>query len=232
MGTWQTGVIIHGIGTPGRDLEPGEASYWISEAQFGMLLDLIVALPDPGRIRITFDDGNLSDHDIALPALAARELSAEFFVLSGRIDQAGSLNASQIRALQSAGMPIGSHGVNHVDWRAAEGRVLEAEVRESRATLEDVCGQAITTAAIPFGSYDGRVLNALQQAGYTRAYSSDMGKMQSDRFLCPRKSVQGTMEQADFARLLSGQMSPYLRLRHAVSMRIRRRGRQVFDPMV
>lgn len=224
MGTWQTGVIIHGIGTPGRDLEPGEAAYWISESQFGMLLDMITALPDPGHIRITFDDGNLSDHDIALPALIARGLEAEFFVLSGRVDQAGSLGRSQIRALQTAGMQIGSHGVDHVDWRTAKHPTLETEVRESRAKLEEICERKVTTAAIPFGRYDGRVLTALRQAGYTRVYSSDMGKMNPDHFLCPRKSVQTTMDQGDFSHLLSARMSPSARLRRAISMRVRRRG--------
>ncbi|MBL4757612.1 MAG: polysaccharide deacetylase family protein [Rhizobiales bacterium] len=224
MGGWQTGVIIHGIGTPGREQEPGESRYWLTEVQFVMLLDMIAALPDPGRIRITFDDGNLSDHDIALPALIARGLVAEFFVLSGRIDQAGSLGVSHIRALLSAGMSIGSHGVDHVDWRAARDPVLEAEVRGSRARLEEVCDRAITTAGVPFGHYDGRVLNALKQAGYTRVYSSDMGKMHPDRFVCPRSSVHATLDQTGCVRLLSGQMSPYVRLRRAVSMRLRLRG--------
>lgn len=222
MSGWQTGVIVHGIGTPERVLEPGESRYWISRAQFTALLDMIVALPDPGTVRITFDDGNMSDHDIALPELAARGLRAEFFVLSGRIGRPGSLDVAHVRALLDAGMTIGSHGVDHVDWRRAAPDRLAAEVGQSRARLEEICDRPVTRAAIPFGSYDGRVLRALRQAGYDRVYSSDKGRMHPGRFLCPRASVRGAMDADGFACLLSGRMSPLRRLRRGLGMALRR----------
>ncbi|MEO6299557.1 MAG: polysaccharide deacetylase family protein, partial [Paracoccaceae bacterium] len=80
----QIGLIFHGIGAPDRELERGEAPYWVSITQFEDTLDMIRAHPQPGRFRISFDDGNMSDHDIALPRLVAAGLVAEFFVLSGR----------------------------------------------------------------------------------------------------------------------------------------------------
>jgi peptidoglycan/xylan/chitin deacetylase (PgdA/CDA1 family) len=184
------GLIFHGIGTPGRPLEPGEAPYWIPAARFEAILDRIAALADPGRIRLSFDDGNASDHDIALPALRARGLAAEVFVLSGRIGQPGSLSAAQIRALLAAGMTIGSHGVAHVDWRGLDAAGLAAELAGSRAALEAVCGRPVTRAAIPFGRYDARVLRALRRAGYACAFSSDGGPMDPGAFLRPRSSVR------------------------------------------
>ena len=216
------GLIFHGLGTPRRELEPGEASYWISVERFEAILEQVMAQKDHSRVRLSFDDGNASDHDIALPRLLERGVHADFFVLSGRIGQAGSLSAGQIRALAKAGMGVGSHGIAHRDWRQISADELTAELAGSRGTIEGVLGHAITTAGIPFGSYDARVLTALRRAGYTAAYSSDRGPMDPQSFLRPRTSVQDGMTDATIADILSGRMPAGRRLRRAVGMFRRR----------
>lgn len=214
----QIGIIFHGIGTPGRTLEPGEAPYWVSGTEFDTLLDRIAAHPKRAQIRLSFDDGNLSDHNIALPRLVARGLHADFFVLSGRIGQPGSLDAAHILALQAAGMRIGSHGVAHRNWRSLDDMALTAELSASRRVLEEICSQPVTTAGIPFGSYDARVLRALRQAGYDAAYSSDRGLMNPDAFVRPRASVMGGLTPAQSTALLAGQLAALPRVRRMISM--------------
>ena len=214
----QIGIIFHGIGAPARVLEPGEAPYWISVAEFDALLDRIAAHPEPDRFRLSFDDGNASDHDIALPRLTARGLRADFFVLTGRIGQPGSLDADRILALQEAHMTIGSHGIAHRNWSRLDAGALAAEVTQSRAALQALCGQDITTAGIPFGGYDARVLAALRQAGYRAAYSSDRGWMDPQAFLRPRSSVTAGMDQAAVAALLAGHLTALARLRRGLAM--------------
>ena len=83
---WVTNICFHGVGRPQRALEPGEADYWISTTLFLELLDAVMGRDD---VRVSFDDGNLSDIAIALPALIERDLRAEFFVLAGRLDLPG-----------------------------------------------------------------------------------------------------------------------------------------------
>ena len=75
-------ICFHGIGTPKRELEPGEGRYWISVDAFLAMLDVLARRPG---VRISFDDGNRSDFDVALDALRARGLSATFFVVAGRL---------------------------------------------------------------------------------------------------------------------------------------------------
>ncbi len=220
----QIGLIFHGIGSALRPLADGEARYWLTTSQFDTALDCIQACPRPDRIRISFDDGNLSDHDIALPRLLARGLTASFFVLSGRIGQPGSLDAGQIRTLQDRGMSIGSHGVHHLDWRRATAAGLQTDLTESRTTLEEICGRPVKTAAIPFGSYDQRVLKALQKAGYACAFSSDRGSMNPDSFLRPRSSLTGHMSCDRISSLCEGRMSPPDRLRRLLGMTMKRLG--------
>lgn len=216
------GINFHGIGDPKRNLEPGEAPYWITRAQFENVLDRIAASPDPTAYVITFDDGNQSDHDIALPALVARGLTARYFVLSGRIGQPGSLNAGHIRTLQEAGMTIGSHGIAHVAWPTLADDALTRELYDSRTQLEDICDQPVTEAGIPFGRYDARVLRALRAARYTTAWSSDGGRMKGNAFLRPRTSLREDMSEAMMDSVLAGQMSPGRRLRRTLGMMRRR----------
>jgi len=205
------GFIFHGIGVPQRELEPGEDLYWISEGFFEAILQMMV--PRADHVQISFDDGNSSDHTIALPRLQALGLQADFFPLTGRIGQLGSMTAEQICDLAAAGMGVGSHGVDHQNWAKISVDMLEKEITQSRKVLEEIIHQPVTAAAIPFGSYNSRVLGALRQAGYDTAYSSDQGSMRMDRFLRPRTSVRRDMDMADVKRVLDGQMSILGKLR-------------------
>ena len=154
-------VNFHGIGTLDRSLRSDEVAHWLSEDQFQQTLDLIERLreiSDP--ISLTFDDSNVSDLTIVAPELARRGMTASFFILTGRIGQAGSLDADDIRTLRGMGHRIGSHGVDHLDWRKLDNKGLRHELRESLEVLSDICREPITSAGIPFGGYNRRILMA------------------------------------------------------------------------
>src|SRR4051812_25578445 len=107
-------LTFHGIGNPERPLEHGESDVWIRREQFLALLDSVEGRDD---VRITFDDGNASDVEHALPALQARGLKATFFVVAGRLGEPRFLDAADVKALAAAGMTIGCHGMRHRPWR-------------------------------------------------------------------------------------------------------------------
>jgi peptidoglycan/xylan/chitin deacetylase (PgdA/CDA1 family) len=212
------GITFHGIGEPGRTLEPGEAPYWVDVPRFEAVLAAISATASPARFVVTFDDGNHSDHAIALPRLKALGIPGLFFVLTGRMGKPGSLAGSHLRELLDAGMAIGSHGADHRDWTRLSERDLEAEVAGSRRLLQDVTGTFVEACAIPFGSYNHRVLDAVRRAGYLCAYTSDRGTMNAEAFVRPRSSIRGTMEEAEIAGILAGHLPPLARLRRALGM--------------
>lgn len=214
--THKTGLNFHGIGEPRRTLEPDEAPFWVSPPQFEQVLSHVAKAP--ARFEITFDDGNLSDHDIALPALQSLGLRARFFMLTGRIGEPGSLDKAHLRSLSDAGMTIGSHGIGHTAWPTLSDADLKHELHASRARLEDICGHAVTEAGIPFGRYDARVLRALRDAGYTTAWSSDGGRFRVRDFLRPRTSLRGDMSDDEVHAILSDRMPPLRRLRRAAGM--------------
>jgi peptidoglycan/xylan/chitin deacetylase (PgdA/CDA1 family) len=180
-------LCFHGVGTPGRELEPGEERYWIDVDTFHRVLDL--ALEEP-RIRLSFDDGNASDVTVALPALLDRGLRATFFVLAGRLDRPGSLATEDVRQLVSAGMRVGSHGMDHVPWRHQDDATLHRELVDARQHLEGVLGSPIDEAALPLGRYDRRVLRLVRRAGYRNLHTSDRCWSAEGAWLQPRFSVQ------------------------------------------
>src|SRR6266568_1984659 len=87
---------VHGIGAPQRELPASEQQVWLDEPRFNAALDFAKSRYD---IRWTFDDANESDHAIALPALQARGLKAQFFIVADRVNRPGYLSSSQIREL-------------------------------------------------------------------------------------------------------------------------------------
>jgi peptidoglycan/xylan/chitin deacetylase (PgdA/CDA1 family) len=191
-------LCFHGIGSPGRDLEPDEERYWISEEQFAELLEAVGREP---RLRITFDDGNSSDAEIALPALRRAGLTASFFVVADRIGKRGSLTVGQLRELSQAGMTIGNHGLRHRSWRSLDERGLEEELVEARAAIAEACGRPVDEASCPFGEYDRRVLAALRERGFRRVYTVDEAPARPDAWLQARYTIRSTDTPASLERL-------------------------------
>jgi peptidoglycan/xylan/chitin deacetylase (PgdA/CDA1 family) len=215
-------LTFHGVGSPKRRLEPGEAPFWLNTDRFSVILDRIVEAPDPQNIVITFDDSNVSDIEVAAPRLTDRGLRATFFVLTGRIGKYGSLSASEIRSLASSGMSIGSHGIAHVDWTAICAQELARELRHSRQALALTCGAPPDAASIPFGRYNASVIRAARDAGYRALYSSDRGGADGATFLWPRTSIRADMTDAVLNDIVSGRLPIVRRARRAGGMWLRR----------
>jgi len=181
-------ICFHGVGEPQRELEPGEDVYWVKTDQFEAILDEVASWTVP--VRLSFDDGNASDVEIGLPALVERNLSGEFFLLAGRLDTPGSVDSPGVKALRSAGMRIGSHGMDHRSWRGLDDKQREAEFNTARAVLARAADGPVDTAACPLGRYDRRVLTELRGRGYTRVYTSDRRPARAGSWLQPRYSVR------------------------------------------
>lgn len=179
-------LCFHGIGECRREREPGEAHYWVGEDVFLGILD---GVRDEPRVRLSFDDGNRSDADIAAPALTERGLTATFFALAGRLDDPASLTAHDLRELRAAGMTIGSHGWSHVPWRGLDDADARRELVDARTALQEASGAAIDEAALPLGRYDRGMLRRAKHAGYRRIYTSDRFPARAGSWLQARYSV-------------------------------------------
>ncbi len=197
-------LTVHGIGPPPRPLDPGEERTWVSVEQFERVVD---AAADRDDVRLTFDDGNVSDLEVALPRLLERGLTAEFFLAAGLLDQPGRLTADGVGELLKAGMPIGSHGWAHRDWRRLDDRQAVQEIDDARSMLAGLTNRQVLRVSIPFGSYDREVIARLRRAGITRAYTSDGGRARPDAWLQARNSLPHDLGPEWIDRVLRGQSS-------------------------
>jgi peptidoglycan/xylan/chitin deacetylase (PgdA/CDA1 family) len=212
-------LTVHGIGPAGREFADGEGEHWVGIGQFEAVLDAVVGRP---AVRITFDDGNASDLELALPRLVERGLSAEFFVLVGLLGQEGRLDADGVRELWRAGMRVGSHGWAHRDWRRLTPEQADEEIIKANDVLGEIIGQPVTRVAIPFGSYDGRVLRRLRRARVTRAYTSDGGRARPDAWLQARTSLRHDLDAAWISSVLDDTPPLRVRARRFVASAVKR----------
>lgn len=199
---------FHGIGEPWDGVPPDEVPYWCALDDWLHLADAIAELDRSGPVpvEVTFDDGNLSDVEHALPALLERGLRATFFVCAGRIGEPRYLDDDGLRHLREHGMAVGSHGWAHVDLRRVDDDGLQREAVGSQERLGGV-----DEFAIPFGSYDRRVLKALR--GHRRLYSSDRGLARDGARPVPRESYVLGWEPTTPHRLATRRASAARRLR-------------------
>ena len=192
-------ISFHGVGLARRDITSSERHYWISEASCARLFDLIEYMP---HVRVSVDDGNSSDVEVVLPLLRRKGLRATVFIPAGKIGSPGYLTASDVQALAQAGMAIGSHGLNHVNWRHIGDAALHEEIWGSRDALERIVGESVDTLAIPYGQYDARIVKALRRAGYKKVYTSDPGASREDAWLQRRQTVSHLDTPDTMGRLL------------------------------
>lgn len=204
-------ICFHGIGRPQRELEPDEDRYWISEDMYARVLDEISGRSD---VRLSFDDGNVSDIAVGLPGLLKRNMAATFFMLAGRLESPGSLAEDHLRELLARGMTVGSHGMDHKPWRGMSDASLDRELVDARDMLASATGSRVTEAALPLGRYDRRVVRRLRDLGYTAVFTSDRRPARAGSWMQPRYSVRAddTIESVRSAMLTTPAFGSRLRL--------------------
>ncbi len=133
-----------------------------------------VTLPD-NPIIVTFDDGYLSNYEIAYPILKELEIPATIFIVTdtvGEVGGAGKVNYShftweQAREMEESGLiEIQSHTRSHQELANLSYSQMVLELRKSKYDLEKNLGHECDMIAFPYGSYNDDVIAASHAAGY------------------------------------------------------------------
>jgi peptidoglycan/xylan/chitin deacetylase (PgdA/CDA1 family) len=148
---------------------------------------------------ITLDDGFVSQWDAAAE-LDARGMVGVFFVTTGQ----PHLADWQLADLAARGHEIGGHTVSHADLTTLSDDRLRADLAENRAELQAASGQPVDFFAYPYGSYDSRVIAAVQAAGYRGAVAAWGGQWWSPEkwWAEPRVEIAGWVSLEEFAELV------------------------------
>ena len=193
-------LTFHGVGNPQRQIDAAEQRYWLDERTFAQAIADAATVKD---IEITFDDGNASDVEFALPQLRKAGLTATFYVLAGRIGAQGSLGRNDLALLIAEGMTIGSHGADHVNWICASDEVMQRELYGARRQIEDAAGVKIDKLSVPFGAFDARTLRLAAAAGYASVSTSSGGLAGARAWLIPRNTVRTDLSAQTLIRRLN-----------------------------
>lgn len=127
-------------------------------------------------IIVTFDDGYLSNYEVAYPILKELDIPATIFIVTDTVDAKSGegkvnythFNWAQAREMQNSGLiDIQSHTNDHVKLGTLSKDAVNFELRKSKYLIEKNLGKTCDMIAYPFGSYSDSVIEASKKAGYT-----------------------------------------------------------------
>ena len=142
--------------------------------EYVMCDDGSVTLPE-NPIVVTFDDGYLSNYEIAYPILKSLEIPATIFVVTdtvGAVAGEGKVNNThctweQAREMEASGLiEIQSHTVNHLRLTALDYNEQIRQIRKSKYDVEKNMGHACDMIAYPYGDYNEDIKALSRAAGY------------------------------------------------------------------
>lgn len=219
----------HGVGSATIDEDP----YYlrVSERRFRAQLELLLeagfefvtvaqlaewansAVPPPGYVALSFDDGMEDNHSVVLPILRDYGLPATVYVATGMLgkpnpfmspeSEARMMTAEQLRELAAEGIELGAHTVNHVDLSTMDRDSCLREMVESRDALAELAGVPVTTFAYPFCRYGDAARAAASDAGFTAAVTCS-GRGSWHRFEMKRVLITGKDGPPSFLLKVAG----------------------------
>jgi peptidoglycan/xylan/chitin deacetylase (PgdA/CDA1 family) len=212
-------LMYHNIAAAPRDL-PRYRSLYVSPESFGRQMWLLyklgfvgLSMSDAmpylrgerlGKVAvITMDDGYVDNLEAAVPILQAFGFTATVYVVSGAVGRFNVwddarlgikkplMSVAQLRQWQLAGMEVGAHTRTHPRLSHCSDTVLLDEIRGSKRDLEDRLGTVVPQFCYPYGDSDARVVDCVQEAGYTAATATRRGRVVpgSDLWQLPRVQV-------------------------------------------
>lgn len=171
----------------------------------------------PRPVVITFDDGFADTLRVAAPILAARGLAATAYVTTGalagprrcpghRLGPAAMLAETELHDLEQLGFEIGSHSVTHPPLDVIARPAAVAEIRSSKAVLEDLLSHPVRTFAYPHGFYDRFLMGAVAEAGYQSAVAvrNALSSVGDDRMALSRLMIMSDTPLSSIRAWLSG----------------------------
>jgi peptidoglycan/xylan/chitin deacetylase (PgdA/CDA1 family) len=212
------------------DLLAGAGARFTTVAEIAQLLREGSA---SGLVAISFDDGYQDNHDVVLPILEQRNLTATVFVTMGLIGRPSPwltersgvrmMTAQELRRMADAGIELGAHTLSHPDLTTVDRAQCQAEVEGSKAQLEALIEREVVTFAYPYFHFDDAAREVVLQAGLMGFTGLSRGSF-ADPAAVPRVLVTGKDGLTTLVLRICGVYEPVLNSRLGHLMRRITRG--------
>lgn len=132
-------------------------------------------VPDKSVV-ITFDDGYKDNYENAFPILKEFGFRATVFMITSSINNDKNfLTSSQLKQMDSYGIDIESHTVNH---NKLDGLTCDKQIqtlKDSKEFLEKLLNKKVKYIAYPYGKWNENAIKALKTEGYSMAFTTTGG---------------------------------------------------------
>lgn len=163
----------------------------------------------PARpVVITLDDGYRDLYTAAYPILKAHAFAAVAYIVPNFVGWPQYVTKDQITELDSYGIEIASHTMNHANLAKMGYGSTMYELVQSKRWLEALVGHQVLDFAYPSGQFTPATVAAVQQAGYDTAVTEQVSIFHSraDRYTWARVRVGGGELLPDFISGLGSSM--------------------------
>ncbi|MGG7178858.1 polysaccharide deacetylase family protein [Clostridium paraputrificum] len=137
------------------------------------------AIPEKSIV-VTFDDGYMDNYTNAFPILKELDMKATVFVITNGIDDGYYMSSAQLKEMSDYGLDIESHTYNHLHLNQLTYEKQLEELKTSKEKLEAITGKTVISVAYPFGDLNEDSKKAVKEAGYSLAFTTDLGYADKD----------------------------------------------------
>ena len=155
---------------------------------------------------LTFDDAYVDLLEVATSIMAARGLPGVVFAVAGQLGGTNEwdhkiraapldlLDADGLRAVEAAGIEVGSHTVSHRPLTKVPEAELEEEIAGAATLLEQAGLPRPRTFSYPYGEWSPEIAAVARVAGYEASFTVEPGVVRdgADPHTLPRIEVHAS----------------------------------------
>lgn len=178
-------------------------------------------------IFLTFDDAYRNNLENALPLLKRFGFAATIFALGDTQARTNFWDASQgepeealmtpeeLLEMQKSGIEIGAHSLSHRHLTRLDDAEARREILHSKQALETLLGRSVISFAYPYGSWDRKIRDMTEEAGFLFAVCTDTGglHLEEDALTIFRVSIFPDDGPAQLRKKTSSWYRRYYRLK-------------------
>jgi len=150
-------------------------------------------------ILITLDDGYVDSYTYAYPIAKKYGIKLNLFIITGLLGGPDYLTWSQLQEMVGSGLVFAyDHTVSHYSLPSGNVEKIKSEIVGAKEALEENLGVNVRILAYPYGSYDQKVINVVQETGFLGAYgtSSSFLQCESSIYSLKRTRASGSLPSA------------------------------------